>query len=228
MSHLSVAFFTSTPHPRRVAIRLARRRRNAPESAAARPRPKAARTLARNRRGGQRRTAEMRSASARVKPAKPTASKKKEPKARSARLERRSRAASGSGDSEKRSRIAVRMRFSTLLYVSPMTALKGEIISPITYSGASWSSMSSRPSRPSPGESAQRCPRPAGCAGRLRRRCGPWVWPFQRATRASPWAISSISTSSGDGSSRSSRLPDSIRCQARSGLRLARLHAAHR
>ena len=41
------------------------------------------------------------------------------------------------------------------------------------------------------------------------------VCPFQRATRASPWAMSSISTSSGEGSSRSSRRPDSMRCQAR-------------
>src|SRR5215472_10703301 len=43
----------------------------------------------------------------------------------------------------------------------------------------------------------------------------PIVWPFQRATRASPCAISSISMSSGEGSSRSSRRPDSMRCQAR-------------
>src|SRR5580704_558184 len=50
---------------------------------------------------------------------------------------------------------------------------------------------------------------------------GPRVWPFQRATRANPCAISSISTSSGDGSSRSSRRPDSMRCQAR-GASLAR------
>jgi hypothetical protein len=41
------------------------------------------------------------------------------------------------------------------------------------------------------------------------------VWPFQRGTRAMPCAISSISISSGEGSSRSSRRPDSMRCQAR-------------
>src|SRR5438094_9507946 len=41
------------------------------------------------------------------------------------------------------------------------------------------------------------------------------VCPFQRATRARPWAMSAISISSGEGSSRSSRRPDSIRCQAR-------------
>src|SRR3984885_1704501 len=50
---------------------------------------------------------------------------------------------------------------------------------------------------------------------------GPLVCPFQRATRASPWAISSTSMSSGDGSSRSSRRPDSMRCQAR-GSSIAR------
>src|SRR5438309_843761 len=48
----------------------------------------------------------------------------------------------------------------------------------------------------------------------------PTVWPFQRATRARPCAISSISMSSGEGSSRSSRRPDSMRCQAR-GARIA-------
>ena len=45
----------------------------------------------------------------------------------------------------------------------------------------------------------------------------PLVWPFQRATRARPWAMSEISMSSGEGSSRSSRRPDSMRCQARGG-----------
>src|SRR5271170_1418377 len=45
--------------------------------------------------------------------------------------------------------------------------------------------------------------------------CAPCVCPFQRATRASPCAISSISISSGEGSSKSSRRPDSMRCQAR-------------
>jgi len=43
----------------------------------------------------------------------------------------------------------------------------------------------------------------------------PLVCPFQRATRARPWAISAISISSGEGSSRSSRRPDNIRCQTR-------------
>ena len=45
--------------------------------------------------------------------------------------------------------------------------------------------------------------------------CAPLVCPFQRATLARPWAMSSISTSSGEGSSRSRRRPDSMRCQAR-------------
>jgi len=36
-----------------------------------------------------------------------------------------------------------------------------------------------------------------------------------------PCAMSSISTSSGDGSSRSSRRPDSMRCQARGAVFLA-------
>ena len=39
-----------------------------------------------------------------------------------------------------------------------------------------------------------------------------------RATRAKPWAISAISISSGEGSRRSSRRPDSIRCQARAEM----------
>src|SRR5665213_2662998 len=55
--------------------------------------------------------------------------------------------------------------------------------------------------------------------------CAPLVWPFQRATRAKPCAMSSISTSSGEGSSRSSRRPDSMRCQAR-GNSLLRLIVA--
>src|ERR1700733_6467052 len=45
--------------------------------------------------------------------------------------------------------------------------------------------------------------------------CAPYDCPFQRATRASPCAMSPISMSSGEGSSKSSRRPDSIRCHAR-------------
>ena len=50
-----------------------------------------------------------------------------------------------------------------------------------------------------------------------RKALAPTVWPFQRATRARPWAMSEISMSRGEGSIRSSRRPDSIRCQARGG-----------
>src|SRR5262249_46003517 len=51
----------------------------------------------------------------------------------------------------------------------------------------------------------------------------PRVCPFQRATLASPWAMSSISTSSGDGSSRSSLRPESMRCHARGASPLSAL-----
>src|SRR5436190_5914798 len=56
----------------------------------------------------------------------------------------------------------------------------------------------------------------------------PSVWPFQRATRASPWAMSSISISSGEGSSRSSLRPESIRCQARSSGAMSARQLLHR
>src|SRR6266481_5940746 len=82
-------------------------------------------------------------------------------------------------------------------------------MSPITYSGAS----------------CRRTPRRLARSRRVRWRamvstrsecwatekmCAPSVCPFQRATRASPWAMSAISTSSGEGSSRSSRRPESM------------------
>ena len=48
----------------------------------------------------------------------------------------------------------------------------------------------------------------------------PRVCPFHRVTLANPWAISSISISSGDGFKISRRRPLNIRCQARgSGTR---------
>ena len=47
--------------------------------------------------------------------------------------------------------------------------------------------------------------------------CAPLVWPFHRATRARPWAMSEISMSKGDGSIRSRRRPESMRCQTRAG-----------
>src|ERR1700758_4812969 len=88
-------------------------------------------------------------------------------------------------------------------------------MSPITYSGASCNSTASRRPRSNPG--ARLCAsvstRSECCA--TEKICAPLVCPFQRATRASPCAISSTSMSSAEGSSRSSRRPDSMRCQAR-------------
>src|SRR5215469_7487453 len=88
-------------------------------------------------------------------------------------------------------------------------------MSPITYSGASCSRAASRQRgsvsgfcRPTISSTTTEC-----CA--TEKAWSPVVWPFQRATRARPWAMSSISMSSGEGSRRSSRRPESIRCQAR-------------
>src|SRR5687768_10270759 len=90
-------------------------------------------------------------------------------------------------------------------------------MSPITYSGASWTSVASFSrgavsgcSRPSTCSTSNEC-----CA--TEKAWSPVVWPFQRATRARPCAMSSTSTSSGDGSRRLRRRPDSMRCQARGG-----------
>src|SRR6266852_1314563 len=96
-----------------------------------------------------------------------------------------------------------------------MTALNGVIISPMTYSGASCKSNAS-PSLRSTAPMRRRAmisTRSVCCA--TEKICSPTVWPFQRATRARPCATSSISMSSGEGSRRSSRRPDSIRCHAR-------------
>src|ERR1700733_799148 len=97
-----------------------------------------------------------------------------------------------------------------------MTALNGEIMSPMTYSGASWRRTVRRRLSSSRGTRARAkvSTRRQCCA--TEKICAPLVCPFQRATRARPWAMSSISMSSGEGSSRSSRRPDSMRCQARS------------
>src|SRR5579872_7009243 len=88
-------------------------------------------------------------------------------------------------------------------------------MSPITYSGASCTKMASLRLRSSRGafSRANASTRRQCCA--TEKICAPAVWPFQRATRARPWAISSTSMSSADGSSRSSRRPESMRCQAR-------------
>ena len=66
-------------------------------------------------------------------------------------------------------------------------------MSPITYSGASCSSTARRPRRvAAPARDAgARSPRRGGCAAPRRRCACRAVWPFQRATRASPWAMSS-------------------------------------
>src|SRR6516225_9442049 len=95
-----------------------------------------------------------------------------------------------------------------------MTALNGDIISPITYSGASCRRIARRRLRSS--ETRWRAIISASneCWA-TEKICAPLVWPFQRATRAKPWAMSSISMSSGEGSSRSNRRPESMRCQAR-------------
>src|SRR5580704_15234529 len=88
-------------------------------------------------------------------------------------------------------------------------------MSPMTYSGASCSSTARRRLRSSRGTRARaRASTSKQCCA-TEKICVPLVWPFQRATRASPCAMSSISMSSGDGSSKSSRRPDSMRCQAR-------------
>src|SRR5919202_68378 len=70
-------------------------------------------------------------------------------------------------------------------------------MSPTTYSGASCSSAASRQCgaasvRPKIASTRSEC-----CA--TEKACSPVVWPFQRATRARPWAMSSISMSSGEG-----------------------------
>src|ERR1051326_5342841 len=96
-----------------------------------------------------------------------------------------------------------------------MTALNGVIMSPITYSGASWSSTASRSRRSTLGSRWRAMHSTRSACWPTEKICAPRVWPFQRATLASPWAMSSISMSSAEGASRSSLRPDSMRCQAR-------------
>ena len=89
-----------------------------------------------------------------------------------------------------------------------MSALKGEIMSPMTYSGASWRRSASRPTGAISGvDAAAAISSTSKVCWATEKACVPIVCPFQRATRASPWAMSSISTSSGEGSRRSSRRP---------------------
>ncbi len=85
----------------------------------------------------------------------------------------------------------------------------------MTYSGASCSSAARRQRAGQSGLSADAISSTTITCCATENACGPLVWPFQRATRASPCAMSSISMSAGDGSSRSRRRPDSMRCQAR-------------
>src|SRR5262245_34951836 len=101
---------------------------------------------------------------------------------------------------------------------SDSAALNGLIKSPTTYSGASWMSAASRKSRPSLGSSSAAMRSTRRLCSATEKACAPLVCPFQRATRASPCAMSSISMSSGEGSSRSSRRPLNMRCQARALL----------
>lgn len=91
----------------------------------------------------------------------------------------------------------------------------GEIMSPITYSGASCNSAARRQRRSSFGAFSDMIFSTSNECCATDRGYMPFVWPFQRLTRASPWAISRISTSIGEGSSRSSRRPLSMRCHAR-------------
>src|SRR5271156_3676386 len=88
-------------------------------------------------------------------------------------------------------------------------------MSPMTYSGASCSRTASRRLWSSCGVRARASASTRSECCATEKMWAPRVWPFQRATRASPCAISSISTSSADGSRRSRRRPDSMRCQAR-------------
>src|ERR1700733_6623783 len=97
----------------------------------------------------------------------------------------------------------------------PSAALNGEIMSPITYSEASCSRAASRQRGAVSGWMWATISSTTTECWATENACSPIVWPFQRATRARPWAMSSISMSMGDGSSRSSRRPDSMRCQAR-------------
>src|SRR6516162_3233371 len=91
-------------------------------------------------------------------------------------------------------------------------------MSPMTYSGASCSSTVSRPLWSSRGARMRASASTSRQCCATEKMWAPLVWPFQRATRASPCAMSSSSMSSGEGSSRSSRRPDSMRCQARGAV----------
>src|SRR3954464_13321468 len=88
-------------------------------------------------------------------------------------------------------------------------------MSPMTYSGASCSSAARRKLTSTRGICSRRTVSTSSECCATEKICAPFVCPFQRATRASPWAMSATSMSSGEGLSRSSRRPESMRCHAR-------------
>src|SRR5690349_15788684 len=91
------------------------------------------------------------------------------------------------------------------------------MMSPITYSGASCKSTIRRASGVRAGSIAPATASTSSECCATEKTCGPRVWPFQRATRARPWAMSSMAMSAGLGSRRSRRRPESMRCHARLG-----------
>src|ERR1700733_4571776 len=91
-------------------------------------------------------------------------------------------------------------------------------MSPMTYSGASCSNAASRKLTSTRGVCSRITASTRSVCCATEKISAPLVWPFQRATRARPWAMSAISISSGEGSIRSSRRPDSMRCHARAAL----------
>src|SRR3984885_1568600 len=98
-------------------------------------------------------------------------------------------------------------------------------MSPTTYSGASCNATASRPPRSSRGARSRASASTNRQCCATEKMCAPSVWPFQRATRARPCAMSSSAPWGGEGWSRPTRPPDSMRCQARGcdASRVARL-----
>ena len=120
-----------------------------------------------------------------------------------------------SGGSPKRMLIATSSLFFNISINPPNAYLTGVIISPITYSGASCNSAARH----------HFCSI-LGAFSRTKRSTSTQCWatenpylprvcPFHRVTRANPWAISSISISSGEVQCHIERRPLNIRCQAR-------------
>src|SRR3569623_577013 len=109
-------------------------------------------------------------------------------------------------------------RLVTALYVPPYPALYRVYKAPYSDSGASCSIAASRTRRSMRGERVRSTSSTSSVCCATEKICAPWVCQFQRATRARPCAMSATSMSSGEGSSRSSRRPDSMRCQARAAF----------